>query len=51
MEYALDAFQGRVARQLTGKQPRLVRDGKWFYPYLSGDLMEVGVVRVRTLIL
>ena len=32
MESALDAFQGRVARRLTGRLPRLGRDGKWVYP-------------------
>ena len=51
MESALDAFQGRVARRLTGRQTRRGRDGKWFYPSLAGALKEAGVVRVRTLIL
>ena len=36
MESALDAFQGRVARRLTGRQTRRGRDGKWFYPSLAG---------------
>ena len=31
MEAALDAFQGRVARRLTGRTPRRGRDGKWKY--------------------
>ena len=30
MESALDAFQGRVARRLTGRQPRRGRDRRWF---------------------
>ena len=30
MEYALDAFQGRVAQRLTGRQPRRGRDREWF---------------------
>ena len=30
MESALDAFQGRVARKLTGRQSRRGRDGRWF---------------------
>ena len=47
----LDAFQGRVARRLTGRQPRRGRDGKWFYPSLAGDLKEAGVVRARTSVL
>ena len=36
MESALDAFQGRVARRLTGRQHRWDRDGWWFYPSLEG---------------
>ena len=51
MESDLDAFQGRVARRLTGRQPRRGNDGKWFYPFLAGALKEAGVVRVRTSIL
>ena len=51
MESALDAFQGRVARRLTGRQPRRGRDGKCFYPSLTGALKEAGVMRVRTSIL
>ena len=51
MESALDAFQGRVARRLTGRQPRRGNDEKWFYPSLAGALKEAGVVRVRTSIL
>ena len=42
MESALDAFQGRVARRLTGQHPRRGRDGKWFYPSLPGSLEEAG---------
>ena len=51
MESALDAFQGRVARRLTGRMPRRGRDGKWVYPPLAGVLKEAGVVRARTLVL
>ena len=29
MEAALDAFQVRVARRMTGRMPRRGRDGKW----------------------
>ena len=36
MEAALYAFQGRVARQLTGRMPRHGRDGKWLYHPLAG---------------
>ena len=51
MESALDAFQGRVARQLTGRQPSRERDGRWFYPSLAGAMKEAGIVRIRTSIL
>ena len=51
MESALDAFQGRVARRLTGRLPRLGRDGKWVYPSLTGALKEAGVMRARTSVL
>ena len=51
MESTLDAFQGRVARRLTGQQTRQGRDGKWFYPSLAGALKEAGAVRARTLVL
>ena len=43
MESALDDFQGRVARQLTGRLPRRGRDGKWVYPPLVRVLKEAGV--------
>ena len=51
MESALDAFQGRVVRTLTGRQPRRGMDGRWFYPSLTGATKEVGIVRIRTSIL
>ena len=51
MESALGVFQGRVARSLTGRQPRRGRDGKWFYPYLAGALKEAVFVRARTSVL
>ena len=51
MESALDAFQGRVARPLKGRHPRRGSDGKWFYPSLTGDLKEAGVLRARTSVL
>ena len=38
MESSLVAFQGRVARRLTGRQPRRGRDGRWFYPSLEGAM-------------
>ena len=51
MELALDAFQGRVARKLTGRQPRRGRDEQWFYQSLAGAMKEAGIVRIRTSIL
>ena len=51
MESALDAFQGRVARKLTGRQPRCGRDGGWYYPSLAGAMKESGIVRIWTSIL
>ena len=51
MEAALDAFQGRVARRLTGRMPRRGRDGKWMYPPLAGATKEAGIVRAQTSVL
>ena len=51
MEKALDAFQGRVARNLTGRHPRRGRDGEWYYPSLAGEMKEAGIVRIWTSIL
>ena len=51
MESALEAFQGRVARRLTGRQPCRGRDGRWFYPSLAGAMKEARIVQIRTLIL
>ena len=36
MEKALDTFQARVARKLTGRQPRRGIYGTWYYPSLAG---------------
>ena len=47
----MDAFQGRVVRRLTGRQPCRGRDGRWFYPSLAGAMKEVEVVRIRKSIL
>ena len=51
MDSALDAFKGRVARTLTGRQPRRGRYGGWFYSSLVGAMKEAGIVRIRTSIL
>ena len=46
MESALNAFQGRVARKLTGRQPRRRRYGVGFYLSLAGAMKEAGIVRI-----
>ena len=51
MEATLDAFQGRVARRLTGRLPRRGRDGKWQYLPLAGATKDAGMVRARTSVL
>ena len=51
MEAALDAFQGRVARRLTGRLPHRGRDGKWQYLPLAGATKDAGIVRARTSVL
>ena len=38
MEKALDSFQSRVARRLTGNQLRRKKDGSWDYPPLAEAL-------------
>ena len=43
MEAALDAFQGRVARQLTGRLPRRGRDRKCQYLPLAGATKYAGL--------
>ena len=51
MEKSLDTFQARVARKLTGIQPRRGMDGTWYYPSLTGAMKEAGIVRIQTSIL
>ena len=51
MEAAPDAFQGRVARRLTGHMPRRGRDGKWLYLPLAGATKEAVIVQARTSVL
>ena len=48
MEKALESFQSRVARRITGRQPRRKKDGSWKYPPLAGALREAGMVGIRT---
>ena len=51
IENALDTFQARVARKLTGRHPRRGIDGTWYYPSLAGEMKEAGIVQIRTSIL
>ena len=51
MEKALDSFQARVARKITGGQPRRRKDGSWIYPPLEGIMKEAGMVGIRNSIL
>ena len=51
MEADLDAFQGRVARRLTGRLTRRGRDGTWQYLPLAGATKDAGIVRKRTSVL
>ena len=46
MEKALDSFQSRFARKITGRQPRQKKDGIWDYPPLVGALREAGMVGI-----
>ena len=39
---ALDSFQHRVARRLTGRQPRRRGYGSWSYPPLEEAMGEAG---------
>ena len=47
MEKSLGSFQSRVARRLTGKQPRCQTDGSWNYPPLAEELGEAGLEGIR----
>ena len=51
MERALDSFQSRVARKLTGRKHQRVKDGTWYYPLLAVTIKEAGIVRIWTSIL
>ena len=47
MEKALYSFQSRVARRITGRQPRQRKHGSWVYPTLAGARKEEGMVGIR----
>ena len=51
MEKALDSFQSRVARKITGKQLRRRKDGSWFYPPVEVVMKDTGMVGIWTSIL
>ena len=51
MDKALDSFQSRVARRITGRQPRYGKYRSWYYPFLAEAMKEAGIVQVRTSIL
>ena len=51
MEKALDSFQSRVARKITGRQPQQRKDGSWVYLLLAGVTKEAGMVGIRTSII
>ena len=46
IENALDSFQSRVARKITGKQTQGRKDGRWFYPPVAGVMKVTGLVRI-----
>ena len=47
MERALSAFLHGAARRLTGRQPRIGRDGEWHYPSREGAMEEAGLTDIR----
>ena len=47
MEQALDIFQHRVARRLTGSQPRRQWGGSWAYPPLAEAMGEASFEGIR----
>ena len=46
-EKALDSFQSRVARRLTGNQPWRKKDGIWDYPPLAEALRKAELEGIR----
>ena len=50
MEKALDSFQSRVARRITGRQLRQKKYGSWDHPPLAEALREAGMVGIRMFI-
>ena len=50
IEGVLGGFHHRVARRLTGRQPRRGRYGKWKYPLLEDTMAETRLQEVETYI-
>ena len=48
MKRVLARFHHRVARRLTGRQPRKGRCGGWFYPPLEDVMAEAGLQVIDT---
>ena len=48
MQRVLGGFHHRVARRLTRKKTRKVRDGGWVYPPLEDLMVEAGLQEVET---
>ena len=48
MEKALDSFHSRVARRITGRQPRQRKDGSWVYPPMVRARKESVMMGIRT---
>ena len=44
MEKSLDSFNSRIARNITGRQPRQQNDGSWEYPPLAGAMKDAVMV-------
>ena len=47
MERALDSFQHRAVRRITGKQPQRQAGGSWEYPPLAEAMGEADFEEIR----
>ena len=48
IEKALDRFQSRAVRKITGRKPQRRKNRSWDYPPLAGALREALMVGIRT---
>ena len=48
MSRMLGELHHRVARRLTGRQPRIGRDSEWVYPPMVEAMAESGLQEVET---